>query len=52
MGLKHGLSRRYVEKRVLRRESEAMRAEVTGGWRGRVRGLMIRRSTFGYTLLE
>jgi hypothetical protein len=52
MGLKLGLLHRYVENRVLRGESEAMRAEVTGGWRGRMRGFRILRSTFGYTLLE
>jgi len=39
MGLKLGLSHRYVGNRVLRSGSEAMRAEVRGGWRGEMRGL-------------
>jgi len=52
MGLKLGLSHRYVENRVLRSEYEGMGAEVMGAWKGRMRGLMIRRSTFGYMLLE
>jgi len=52
MSLKLGLSHKYVENSVLGSEYEAMRAEVTGAWKGRMRGLMIRRSTFGYMLLE
>jgi hypothetical protein len=52
MGLKLGLSHRYVQNRVLRSECEAKRAEGKGRWRGRMRDFMIRRSAYGYTLLE
>ena len=41
MGLKLGLSHRYVENRVQKSECEAMRAEITGKWRERMRGLTL-----------